>query len=190
MPVGRSRGVVGRVHHTSMRRIAAAAVLVALLGACSQSSWTPKPQAPVTQAVLAASLRTTGALTASDSYTITTGPNGVASCRLAALSGDSALRQFVIRGPGTLAAPVYFLFRTVAYRGPGTYRQPDDVRPESIAAVISRASVDFYPAPGSRVTMSINPDASGHASFTSFVSNDGRTLSGTVRWICKTQGAL
>jgi hypothetical protein len=167
-------------------RLVAATITVAILGACSAGASNPTASTRAKMVVLDARLSTTGALVRSASYTSTTGPNGARSCAVAASRGNSSRREFVIAAPGSREAPVYFGFRTVTYRGPGTYRQ-SAVRLDSIATVIDRATVDFRRARGSVVSMTVSGDGSGTASFTSFVSDDGRTLDGRVHWTCRTQ---
>jgi len=116
---------------------------------------------------------------------VTTGPNGVANCRAAGASGNSALRQFTIRSSGSMRAPVYFELHTVSYHGPATYRQRE-VKLDSVLATIHRQSVYFYRRINSVVSMTVNATCSGTSSFSSFRSTDGRQLSGTVSWRCET----
>jgi hypothetical protein len=161
-------------------------VCVAVLALCACSS-TPRaqPRARGTRAVLLATVHTSGALSASDDYTVTTGPNGVANCHAASASGNSASRQFTIRSAGSTRAPVYFELRTVSYHGPATYRLRE-VQLNSITAIVNRQSVYFYRDSNSAASMTIDAGGSGTASFSSFRSTDGRALSGTVSWRCET----
>ena len=132
---------------------------------------------------------TRGALSASATYSVTTGPNGVSNCDAAAKAGNSSLGEFTVRAPGTKQAPLYFEFRTVAFHGPARYEQRA-VKLDSVLAVLGRRSVYFERAPDSRVSMTINRDGSGTASFASFVSPDGRSLNGITTWRCDTEPAV
>jgi hypothetical protein len=131
---------------------------------------------------------TTGALSASTAYTITTGPHGVSNCTAAAQTGNSSLREFTVRGPGSRSAPLYFESRTVGYHGSARYEQRA-LKFDSVLAMVDRKSVYFARTPDSHVSMRINRDGSGSASFASFVSRDGRTLNGVVAWRCETEPA-
>ena len=128
----------------------------------------------------------TGASRFSAAYVSSTGPNGAPSCRAAAASGNSSQHAFVIAGPGTLGAPVYFGMQAPGYAGPGAYG-PSRVRADDVLAIIARQSVDFLRQPVSDVSMTIRPDGSGIAHMSSFRSTRGTTISTTVTWKCKTE---
>jgi hypothetical protein len=147
-----------------------------------------QPHAAPTEAVLRVKVVTRGALSAAAMYTVTTGPNGVSNCEAAAKTGNSSLREFTVGAPATKSAPLYFEFRTVAFHGPARYEQRA-VNLDSVLAVLDRRSVYFERTPNSRVSMTINQDGSGMASFTSFVSPDGRSLNGVATWRCETKPA-
>jgi hypothetical protein len=175
--------VIGR--YVSVRLLLASAILV---GLCACSSGGEADRASQTEAILRATLVTSGALTASTTYTTTTGPHTVSNCRAAADTGNSSLREFTVRGPGSRSAPLYFEFLTVGYHGSATYEQRA-LKLDSVLAIIDRNSVNFERAPESGVSMTIGRDGSGSATFASFVSRDGRRLNGVVKWRCHTQPA-
>jgi hypothetical protein len=166
-----------------VRLLLASAILASL---CACGSGSSADRSSQTEAILRATLVTSGALSASTTYATTTGPHGVANCRAAADAGNSSLREFTVRGPGSRSAPFYFELRTVGYHGSATYEQ-GALKLDSVLAIVDRNSVTFQRTPGSRVLMTVGGDGSGRADFSSFVSRDGRSLSGIVTWQCHKQ---
>jgi len=155
------------------------------LCACGGGSGRSAPRVTSPKALLRVTVVTTGAVSESATYTVTTGPQGAASCAAAAETGNSSPRQFTVRGPGSRVAPLYFEFRTIAYHGPAKYEQRA-VKFDSVLAMVGGKSVYFERAPDSRVSMTVDQDGSGTASFASFVSSDGRSLNGVATWRCET----
>jgi hypothetical protein len=80
---------------------------------------------------------------------------------------------------------VYGGFTVAAYHGPGTYRASAHV-PDGLLIVINRVSVAFDRTPTSSAVVTVAPDASGRATFANYRARDGRKLSGTLRWSCRT----
>ena len=149
----------------------------------------PQQYAAKTEAVLHASIvsTTTPDFTRYEAeYTSSTGPDGAPNCRVAAAKGNSSLQRFVIAGPGSKQAPLYFGLQTRDFTGPGVY-ESDQVRIDSVAAVIERQTVEFRRGAESAVRMTIAPDGSGIATFSGFRSAEGTSLSTTVTWRCATR---
>ncbi|HEX4490822.1 MAG TPA: hypothetical protein VH914_06415 [Acidimicrobiia bacterium] len=143
-----------------------------------------------TEALLHASIvGTTGSTRYVDHYDSTTGPNGVIDCSTAASDGNSVRRTFVITGPGTVRAPLYFSIGTREFSGPGVYRDGALVL-GSIGSYKEQTPVDFFKAPASHVTLTLNDDGSGTASFTGYRSPQGTTLAARMTWTCTNKTVL
>jgi hypothetical protein len=158
-------------------------IVVAVIACCGCGPNAVRSDA--TEAALQAHIVTTGAVRESANFVSTNGPDGASTCHTAALSGTSALHQFVIAIPGTGTVPLYLLARTAGYHGPAKYGR-DSVRLDSIDALIDRRSVYFQRRARSAVSMTINRDGSGTVSFLSFVTRAGVSLNGVITWRCET----
>lgn len=161
--------------------------LVVATAACGTPN--PPQYAAKTEAVLHASIvsSTTPDLQRYEAeYTSSTGPGGAPNCRVAATKGNSALQRFVVAGPGSKQAPLYFGLQTRDFTGPGVY-EADQVRIDSVSAVIERQTVEFRRGPESDVRVTIAPDGSGNARFSGFRSAHGTSLAAAVTWRCTTR---
>jgi hypothetical protein len=143
-----------------------------------------------TEALLHASIAgTAGSTRYADHYDSTTGPNGVIDCSTAASDGNSSRRTFVITGPGTVRAPLYFSIGTRDFSGPGVYRDGALVL-DTIGSYAAHKPVAFYKSAASHVTLTLHDDGSGAASFSGYRSLQGTMLSARVVWTCTTTHLL
>jgi hypothetical protein len=142
-----------------------------------------------TEAVLHASIVSTvapGAVRYTGRWTSTTGPDGVIDCSTAASDGNSSRRTFVLGGPGTLGAPVYFTIGTRGFSGPGVYRD-DTLILDAVSASIARQFVQFARTPASDVELTLRDDGSGSMHFAGYRSPQNTTIAATITWTCTTE---
>jgi hypothetical protein len=129
---------------------------------------------------------TSGAARLTASFTSSTGPHGAPTCSTAARVGNTPVlfhRFVVATGSG---GRVYAGPTAMRYHGPGVYVAAA-TRMDDLAVVIGHLSVDFRRTARSTMTMTVRGDASGTATFAGYTTTDGRTLSGTIRWTCRTK---